>query len=226
MTWAPDELLQSESSASPGIARPSPPARATLAIPISLQPAAYHTSRSGARAIQLTAPAVTWRARPRSKRSIWPPTAFAAARARRDIICLLAEAPATRARLALDEPRCFIARATSARRRSARTGRAPGRPVSTGAETVARYADDEVIARWQRWKPSHRWSAGRSPAVLVEKEATVTSTCGRGAKVYRPTWGSTGGDKLHAGDGATPEGRYRIVARKPGARRYTTRHFC
>jgi hypothetical protein len=127
----------------------------------------------------------------------------------------------TRARIALDEARVFhregdygaaTLSATRSRELATRVG-------DLAAETVARYADDAVIAQWQRWKAEAiAWSRreGR-PAVLVEKEAHRVTLYLRGEaiKVYRADMGFNWvADKLHAGDGATPEGRYRIVARK------------
>ena len=227
MTWAPDELLQSESS----LRQASLDHRLQLArlwpIPdLAAADAAYHTSADlAARAIQLTG-ARRDLARAASIEAI----DLAADRVRRSAalvetihLAFSRKLLLTRARLALDEARVFhregdFGTATLSANRS----RALADRVSDlAAETVARYADDEVIARWQRWKAEAiAWSRreGR-PAVLVEKEAHQVTLYVRGAvaKVYRADMGFNWvADKLHAGDGATPEGRYRIVARKAG----------
>lgn len=87
------------------------------------------------------------------------------------------------------------------------------------AAVAARYADAETVARWRRWHAETiAWSRreGR-PAIIVAKEAhTLTLYVGGVAvRTYRVDLGFNWiADKLHAGDGATPEGRYRVVARK------------
>jgi murein L,D-transpeptidase YafK len=86
------------------------------------------------------------------------------------------------------------------------------------ATVVARYADAETVARWRRWKEETiAWSRreGRA-AIVVFKEAHLLTLYVRGQPVSTYTidlgfnWTA---DKLHEGDGATPEGRYRVVAR-------------
>ncbi len=87
------------------------------------------------------------------------------------------------------------------------------------AAVAARYADAETVARWRRWHAETvAWSRreGR-PAIIVAKEAhTLTLYVGGTAvRTYRVDLGFNWiADKSHAGDGATPEGRYRVVARK------------
>jgi lipoprotein-anchoring transpeptidase ErfK/SrfK len=87
------------------------------------------------------------------------------------------------------------------------------------AAVAARYADGETLARWQRWKDETvAWSRreGRA-AILVSKEAHTLTLYDRGkaVKTYRIDLGFNWiADKAHAGDGATPEGRYRVVTRK------------
>ena len=86
---------------------------------------------------------------------------------------------------------------------------------------AARYADAETIARWRRWKEETiAWSRreGRA-AVVVEKEAHLLTLFNRGqpVKTYPVDLGFNWiADKSHAGDNATPEGRYRVVARHLG----------
>lgn len=86
------------------------------------------------------------------------------------------------------------------------------------ASVVARYADAETIARWRRWiAETIEWSKreGRV-AIVVFKESHRLTVYQRGAAVatYDIDLGfNWTADKLHEGDGATPEGRYRVVAR-------------
>lgn len=90
---------------------------------------------------------------------------------------------------------------------------------SHAAEVAARYADAETIARWQRWRDETiAWSRreGRA-AIIVAKEAHTLTLFVKGASVrtYKVDLGFNWiSDKSHSGDGATPEGRYRITARK------------
>ena len=86
------------------------------------------------------------------------------------------------------------------------------------AAVVARYADPETITQWRRWiADTIAWSksTGRV-AIVVFKESHRLTVFHRGAAVatYDIDLGfNWTADKLHEGDGATPEGRYRIVAR-------------
>jgi L,D-peptidoglycan transpeptidase YkuD (ErfK/YbiS/YcfS/YnhG family) len=86
------------------------------------------------------------------------------------------------------------------------------------ATVVARYADPETIARWRRWiAETIAWSKreGRV-AIVVFKESHRLTVYHRGAAVATYdvdlgfNWTS---DKRHEGDGATPEGRYRVETR-------------
>lgn len=86
------------------------------------------------------------------------------------------------------------------------------------ASVVARYADAGTIARWRRWiAETVAWSKreGRV-AIVVFKESHRLTVFHRGAPVatYDIDLGfNWTADKLHEGDGGTPEGRYRVVAR-------------
>jgi lipoprotein-anchoring transpeptidase ErfK/SrfK len=86
------------------------------------------------------------------------------------------------------------------------------------ASVVARYADPETIARWRGWiAETVAWSKreGRV-AIVVFKESHRLTVFHRGAAVatYDIDLGfNWTADKLHEGDGATPEGRYRVTAR-------------
>ena len=91
--------------------------------------------------------------------------------------------------------------------------------VSDRAVAVAeRYADADTVARWQRWKnETVEWSRreGR-PAIVVVKDAHLMTVYVRGepVKTYTVELGFNWiADKRLEGDGATPEGRYRIVSR-------------
>jgi murein L,D-transpeptidase YafK len=90
---------------------------------------------------------------------------------------------------------------------------------SHAAEVAARYADAETLARWQQWRDETiAWSRreGRA-ALIVAKEAHRLTLFVKGIAVrtYNVDLGFNWiSDKSHAGDGATPEGRYRISARK------------
>jgi lipoprotein-anchoring transpeptidase ErfK/SrfK len=86
------------------------------------------------------------------------------------------------------------------------------------ASVVARYADPETIARWRRWiAETIEWSRREARvAIVVFKESHRLTVYHRGAAVatYDTDLGfNWTADKLHEGDGATPEGRYRVVAR-------------
>jgi lipoprotein-anchoring transpeptidase ErfK/SrfK len=81
-----------------------------------------------------------------------------------------------------------------------------------------RYADADTVARWQRWKNETIESSRREgrAAIVVVKDAHLMTVYVRGEPVRTYTvelgfnWIA---DKREEGDGATPEGRYRIVTR-------------
>jgi hypothetical protein len=124
------------------------------------------------------------------------------------------------ARLAVEQAR-FYQRAGDYRSATVRALRAKELTAQVrdhAATVVARYADAETVARWRRWKEETiAWSRreGRA-AIVVFKEAHLLTLYVRGQPVSTYTidlgfnWTA---DKLHEGDGATPEGRYRVVAR-------------
>ncbi len=126
-----------------------------------------------------------------------------------------------KARLALNEAVVYrehldFGNAASAARRAENLA---AQVRSHAAAVAARYADAETVSRWQRWKQETvDWSrrTGRA-AIVVSKEAhTLTLfVAGRPVKTYSADMGFNWiADKQHAGDGATPEGRYRVVSRK------------
>lgn len=87
------------------------------------------------------------------------------------------------------------------------------------ARLVARFENDVLVARWRGW---HRdlveWSRRQAKlALLVDKahHRVHVYDAGREIAVVPADMGFNWvADKQHAGDGATPEGRYRVVARK------------
>lgn len=125
-----------------------------------------------------------------------------------------------RARLALTEARVYeregdLGRATvRARDASALAGQVRDH----AAGVAARYADAQTLARWQRWKnDTIAWSRREGgAAIVVAKEAHLLTLYvgGKPLKTYRVDLGFNWiADKASAGDGATPEGQYRIVSR-------------
>jgi hypothetical protein len=86
------------------------------------------------------------------------------------------------------------------------------------AAVAARYADADTLARWRRWKEETiAWSRreGRAAIVVSKEPHTLTLYLrGEAHKTYRVDLGFNWiADKAHAGDGATPEGRYRVLSR-------------
>lgn len=95
--------------------------------------------------------------------------------------------------------------------------------LAHGAAQTARYADPDQVARWRSLRrETIEWSrrTGRAAIVIVkERRRLILYERGRAVREYPVELGGNGDDrKLRAGDRATPEGRYRVVARKSGAR--------
>jgi len=144
------------------------------------------------------------------------------------------EAEAAAARIYLGADRRLLARARSTLNEAtayqrggdldeaaarARDATALAAQVSARAVVLAeRYADAGTVARWQRWKhETIEWSRreGR-PAIVVVKDAHLMTVYDRGepVKTYHVELGFNWiADKRQEGDGATPEGRYRVVTR-------------
>jgi L,D-peptidoglycan transpeptidase YkuD (ErfK/YbiS/YcfS/YnhG family) len=124
------------------------------------------------------------------------------------------------ARLTVEEARAYQ-RAGDYRNAAVKALRAAelsGQVQDHAASVVARYAEADTIARWRRWiAETVAWSKreGRV-AIVVSKESHRLTVYHRGTEVATYTvdlgfnWTA---DKRHEGDGATPEGRYRVVAR-------------
>jgi lipoprotein-anchoring transpeptidase ErfK/SrfK len=93
-----------------------------------------------------------------------------------------------------------------------------GQASDRAAALAARYADADTVDRWQRWKSETiAWSRreGRA-AIVVVKDAHELTVYVRGeaVKSYPVELGFNWiADKRQEGDGSTPEGRYRVVAR-------------
>jgi len=89
-----------------------------------------------------------------------------------------------------------------------------------------RYTEQRHIRRWRGWiEETRAWSRTASEAaIVVSKEGNelILYERGRAVRRYPADMGSNGlGFKAQAGDRATPEGHYRIVARKDqGQSRY------
>lgn len=90
---------------------------------------------------------------------------------------------------------------------------------------LARYADDAQVARWRKLAQETIAESRRrgTTAVLVNKLARTLTLIKKGKEVavYEIGLGTYGlSDKICAGDGATPEGRYRIVKKNAQSRYY------
>jgi lipoprotein-anchoring transpeptidase ErfK/SrfK len=225
MTWAPDELLQAESA----IRQAATDHRVQLArlwpLPdLTSADAGYREAIAHAtRALTFTnerrdaARDASAEALTLAAQSVDHSTSLAGtihlASSRRTLLA--------RARLTLDEARVFHREGDygSATVSANQSRDLAVRVRDLAAEVAARYADEAVVRQWQRWKADTiAWSRrdGRA-AVLVEKEVHRVTLYLKGevARVYRADMGFNWvADKRHSGDGATPEGRYRITARK------------
>jgi hypothetical protein len=126
-----------------------------------------------------------------------------------------------RARLALEEGRLLRARgdylgAQARAREASATARDLG---ARAARLAGRYQDPERLQAWREWAAETvAWSlrAGK-PVIIVDKEHHLVRLYDRGREVasFPAELGFNWvADKQHAGDGATPEGRYRVTARR------------
>ena len=85
--------------------------------------------------------------------------------------------------------------------------------------SAARFADGDLVRTWRGWiDETVAWSARKGkPAIVVykEKRLLVLYDRGRAVGVYSADMGSNRlQQKRYAGDKATPEGRYHVVAKK------------
>jgi hypothetical protein len=133
----------------------------------------------------------------------------------------LHQPPLAAADLALREARHYLSAGAHERARGlgdvavASLRRAEGQAWSQ----LARYTDGPVVTQWLRWiQQTAEWSrTRRSPAIVVAKaeRRLFLYQHGRVVADYPVDLGFNGlADKLYEGDGATPEGRFRVVAKK------------
>lgn len=90
---------------------------------------------------------------------------------------------------------------------------------------VARLSDPALLRRWQEWVDSTVAATRRGPAAVIVEKAGGRCLLVRGGRVVASFAAELGRNgyvgKVHAGDAATPEGRYRVVEkREHGATRY------
>jgi lipoprotein-anchoring transpeptidase ErfK/SrfK len=132
-----------------------------------------------------------------------------------------------KSRIALTEARLIYDRGdyVEAATRAAEAG-AQSRTVSQNAvKAAARYADASLVARWRRmieetvgWSRS---SGGTAIVVLKENHRVDLYDNGRVIRSYRADIGYRSIDpKRRSGDAATPEGRYRVTAKKSASTYY------
>jgi len=93
-----------------------------------------------------------------------------------------------------------------------------GQVRDLAAAIAQRYTDAENVGRWQRWeRETIAWSRreGRLAIVVVKDTHTMTLYMrGEAVRTYTVELGFNWiADKVQEGDGATPEGRYRVVKR-------------
>jgi L,D-peptidoglycan transpeptidase YkuD (ErfK/YbiS/YcfS/YnhG family) len=95
------------------------------------------------------------------------------------------------------------------------------------AEMLTQYANDEVqkIEIWRRWVQETLAESSKSGtySIIVDKSAhkTYLVKSGKLIKTYDCELGyNSSHNKLFSGDGATPEGKYRITVVKPRGSRY------
>lgn len=94
--------------------------------------------------------------------------------------------------------------------------------LDRGAKRASRFVDEAEIERWRRWldETVEESRRERSTAIVVlkEKNELLLYQSGKVVRRYPVELGRKSLDrKLIEGDGATPEGRYRVVAKKEGA---------
>lgn len=88
------------------------------------------------------------------------------------------------------------------------------------AQAASRYTDAELVQNWRDWmSETITWSnrtGGRAIVIQKDKHLLTLYANGKPLKTYTAELGYNSiGNKWRAGDSATPEGRYRITAKKP-----------
>jgi lipoprotein-anchoring transpeptidase ErfK/SrfK len=132
-----------------------------------------------------------------------------------------------KSKIAFKEAQLMYARGDyfEAAARAAEAG-SQSRTVSQNAvKAAARYADASLVARWRRmidetvgWS---RNSGGTAIVVLKENHRVDVYDNGRVIRSYSADIGYRSiNDKLRSGDAATPEGRYRVTAKKSASTYY------
>jgi lipoprotein-anchoring transpeptidase ErfK/SrfK len=111
----------------------------------------------------------------------------------------------------------------AARERAERSVVALREALGPALEAAERYTSEAQVATWRRWVEETRaWSrSAGQPAIVVvkEKNKLVLLVKGTPSRTYDAEIGANAlGLKQRQGDHATPEGRYRIVAKKDRGR--------
>ncbi len=111
----------------------------------------------------------------------------------------------------------------AARERADRSRAELGDALGPALQAAGRYTSQEQVALWRRWiEETRAWSRQTGEAailVLKEKNALVLLSRGAPVRTYVAEIGANAlGVKQRQGDQATPEGRYRIVAKKDHGR--------
>lgn len=133
-----------------------------------------------------------------------------------------------RSRIRLHEARGLFERGDyrAAAQRAGAAGTAAETVLQSGALRASRYVDRDEVAQWRRWiDETVAWSRRTGkPAIVIYKEKNLLRlyVAGRLQRSYHADLGANVVPrKLYSGDAATPEGRYRIVAKKgPSRTRY------
>lgn len=94
-------------------------------------------------------------------------------------------------------------------------------PEATFRALMERFSDPKMLRQWRRWVEETLARSRRDggPAIVVDKlgRRLILYRRGRVEAVYTAELGANGlRPKRHAGDRATPEGRYRVVVKKHG----------
>lgn len=222
-TWAPDDLRQAERAAADALTRHRAEDIRLWPIPASDDViAAWAAAEKGARqAAAIARQRRDQAAADAAQRLSEARAAVAWSGALADDIHLGRERRYfAEAKQALSEAEVYLAAGAliEARDRARQATELAGRVRDIAADIAQRYADQENIARWQRWqRETIEWSRreGRL-AIVVVKDAHRMTVYSRGAalKTYTVELGFNWiVDKVQEGDGATPEGRYRVVKR-------------
>lgn len=126
-----------------------------------------------------------------------------------------------RAKLALSESRNFhrLGEYSGAQGRAEWATEVADRVNDDALNIAGRYLQKGVIATWHRWKVQlvARSRSERQPAILIEKadHRLTLYLSGKPIQSYDVELGSNWiSAKTYSGDAATPEGHYRIVAKK------------